>query len=84
MRSYPDILDVWTPIDTSQPAMNQNLPEGGRTLVYSTIGDHGVKLDYYLPNADRGCLPALIYYHGGGMAAGSRRGMFPYWLYSEL
>jgi acetyl esterase/lipase len=51
--------------------------------VYSTIDDHEVKLDYYLPNAARGSLPAVIYYHGGGMTAGSRRGMLPNWLYSE-
>ncbi|KAJ5119328.1 alpha/beta-hydrolase [Penicillium atrosanguineum] len=82
-RSPPDIVDIWTRINISQPAMHQNLPEGGRTLVYSTISDHEVNLDYYLPNTDRGSLPALIYYHGGGMTAGSRRSMFPFWLYNH-
>ncbi|KAJ5976243.1 Alpha/Beta hydrolase protein [Penicillium waksmanii] len=60
--------------------MNQQLPEGGQTLVYSTVGDHEIKLDYYLPRAN-GALPAVIYYHGGGMTAGSRRGGgLPHWL----
>ncbi|KAJ6111378.1 hypothetical protein N7523_007439 [Penicillium sp. IBT 18751x] len=63
--------------------MDQRLPEGGQTLVYSTISDHEVKLDFYLPAADRGSLPALIYYHGGGMTAGSRRAGFPHWLYNH-
>lgn len=65
------------------PTMNRQLPEGGQTLVYSTVGDHEIKLDYYLPRAN-GALPAVIYYHGGGMTAGSRRGGgLPHWLFGE-
>ncbi|PYH45968.1 alpha/beta hydrolase [Aspergillus saccharolyticus JOP 1030-1] len=61
------------------------LPEGGQTLVYSTVDGHDIKLDYYLPrNTTSGNLPAIIYYHGGGMTAGSRRsGHFPTWLYDH-
>ncbi|PYH93844.1 alpha/beta-hydrolase [Aspergillus ellipticus CBS 707.79] len=60
------------------------LPEGRETLVYFTVDGHDVKLDYYLPPNASGNLPAIIYYHGGGMTAGSRRGMgFPRWLYNH-
>jgi acetyl esterase/lipase len=60
------------------------LPGGGQTLVYSTVEDHDIKLDYYLPPNAKGALPAVIYYHGGGMTAGSRKdGQFPHWLYSK-
>ncbi|KAE8373989.1 alpha/beta-hydrolase [Aspergillus bertholletiae] len=62
--------------------MLPSLPATGDTLVYSTVDGHDIKLDYYLPSIRAGCLPAVIYYHGGGMTAGSRRGMgFPNWLY---
>ena len=65
--------------------MLPTLPAGGRTLVYSTVDGHDIKLDYYMPSREEGCLPAVIYYHGGGMTAGSRRGIgFPHWLYGEL
>ncbi|KNG91387.1 hypothetical protein ANOM_000511 [Aspergillus nomiae NRRL 13137] len=64
--------------------MLPTLPAGGRTLVYSTVDGHDIKLDYYMPSREEGCLPAVIYYHGGGMTAGSRRGIgFPHWLYDH-
>ncbi|KAE8360304.1 Alpha/Beta hydrolase protein [Aspergillus caelatus] len=64
--------------------MLPSLPAGGRTLVYSTVDGHDIKLDYYLPAVEEGCLPAVIYYHGGGMTAGSRRSIgFQHWLYGE-
>ncbi|GMF74801.1 unnamed protein product [Aspergillus oryzae] len=53
--------------------MLPSIPAGGKTLVYSTVDGHDIKLDYYLPSKQEGCLPAVIYYHGGGMTAGSRR-----------
>ncbi|KAJ5353081.1 alpha/beta-hydrolase [Penicillium brevicompactum] len=60
-----------------------DFPITGRTLTYSTVGDHEIKLDYYLPVAT-GRLPAIIYYHGGGMTAGSRRSVpYPGWLYDH-
>lgn len=56
------------------------LPQS-ETLVYSTVDGHEIKLDYYLPRKASGKVPAVIYYHGGGMTAGWRRGPgFPTWL----
>ncbi|KAJ5280956.1 Alphabeta hydrolase fold [Penicillium angulare] len=63
--------------------MPPKLPEGGKTLVYSTVDNHEIKFDYWLPRIE-GNLPAMIYYHGGGMTAGSRRGGgFPHWMYNH-
>jgi acetyl esterase/lipase len=63
--------------------MSFKLPKDGQTLVYSSAEEHDVKLDYYLPKAT-GALPAILYYHGGGMTAGSRRSVpYPSWLYSK-
>jgi acetyl esterase/lipase len=63
--------------------MNSKFPNGGQTVVYSTIQNHDIKLDYYLPQVT-GTLPAIIYYHGGGMTAGSRRSVpYPSWLYGK-
>ncbi|KAJ5632580.1 Alphabeta hydrolase fold [Penicillium lividum] len=63
--------------------MSFKLPEGCHTVVYSTVNDHEVKLDYYLPHTT-GNLPAMIYYHGGGMSAGSRRGRgIPRWMHDH-
>ncbi|KAL4981467.1 alpha/beta-hydrolase [Aspergillus falconensis] len=60
-----------------------SLPPGGRTLIYSVVNDHPIKLDYYLPTS-HGALPAMIYYHGGGMTAGSRRSAgLPHWMYDH-
>ncbi|KAH8666899.1 Alpha/Beta hydrolase protein [Xylariales sp. PMI_506] len=64
--------------------MDAKIPEGAQTLVYFTVDGHDVKFDYYLPRNASGKLPAVIYYHGGGMTAGSRRGMgFPGWMYDR-
>ncbi|KAJ5640500.1 Alphabeta hydrolase fold [Penicillium herquei] len=65
------------------PPMIPALPEGGQTVVYSTVNDHEIKFDFWLPRTT-GHLPAMIYYHGGGMSAGSRRGRgFPQWMYNH-
>ncbi|KAE8153711.1 Alpha/Beta hydrolase protein [Aspergillus avenaceus] len=62
--------------------MSGYIPLGGQTLVYSTVDGHDVKFDYYIPAGAQGKRPAVIFYHGGGMTAGSRRGVdFPLWLY---
>lgn len=58
------------------------VPEGCQTLVYSVVDNHEIRLDYYLPHAT-GNLPALIYWHGGGMTAESRRKPLPLWLHSK-
>lgn len=61
--------------------MIPTLPDGGKTVVYSTVNGHEIKFDYYLPRAT-GPLPAMIYYHGGGMTAGSRRSRsLPRWMH---
>ena len=60
--------------------MQATLPQP-ETLVYSTVDGHDIKLDYYLPRKPSGKVPAVIYYHGGGMTAGWRRGPgLPTWL----
>lgn len=66
--------------------MPPHLPQGGKTLIYFTVDGHDIKLDYYLPPNASGNRPAIIYYHGGGMTAGSRRCEwgFPHWLYSTF
>ncbi|KAH7128864.1 Alpha/Beta hydrolase protein [Dactylonectria macrodidyma] len=66
------------------PIRRSHLPDGGKTVVYSSPGEHDIKLDFYLPPKADGALPAVIYYHGGGMTAGSRRDrQFPHWLYDH-
>jgi cephalosporin-C deacetylase-like acetyl esterase len=60
----------------------QATPPRGQTLVYSTVDGHNIKFDYFLPRTASGRLPAVIYYHGGGMTAGWRGGFnFPTWLH---
>ncbi|EPS29492.1 hypothetical protein PDE_04442 [Penicillium oxalicum 114-2] len=65
--------------------MPPHLPQGGKTLIYFTVDGHDIKLDYYLPPNASGNRPAIIYYHGGDMTAGSRRCEwgFPHWLYNH-
>lgn len=64
--------------------MHPLIPDGGQTLVYSVVDNHDIQLDYYLPPNATGTLPAVIYYHGGGMTAGSRRDFqFPRWIYGK-
>ncbi|KAI1847549.1 hypothetical protein JX265_000800 [Neoarthrinium moseri] len=59
------------------------IPAGHQTLVYSKVDGHEIKLDYWLPRNANGALPAVIYYHGGGMTAGSRRSFdFPHGMHS--
>ncbi|KAJ5461651.1 uncharacterized protein N7458_003203 [Penicillium daleae] len=62
----------------------QATPPRGQTLVYSTVDGHNIKFDYFLPRTVSGRLPAVIYYHGGGMTAGWRGGFnFPTWLHDN-
>ena len=64
------------------PYYTMNLPSR-QTATYFKPDNHEVKLDYHLPAAT-GCLPAIVYYHGGGMTAGSRRtDPYPTWLHGE-
>ena len=53
-----------------------------------------LQLDVYLPDSrlsgasafeDNGVgIPAVVYFHGGGLLAGNRRSWFPDWLQSEF
>ncbi|KAI1858288.1 uncharacterized protein JN550_012819 [Neoarthrinium moseri] len=59
------------------------IPAHHQTLVYSEVDGHEIKLDYWLPRNANGALPAVIYYHGGGMTAGSRRSFdFPHGMHT--
>ncbi|KAH9916852.1 Alpha/Beta hydrolase protein [Fomitopsis serialis] len=51
------------------------------TVTYSRVGSLDIKLDIEVPaHPNSGALPAVIYFHGGGMVAGSRRdALFPEW-----
>ena len=50
-----------------------------QTAIYSTIGTLPIKVDFQAPPSARGALPAVIFFHGGGMVAGSRR-EYPEWI----
>lgn len=61
------------------------------TLVYKLVGDLPIYLDLYAPpllavggsgTAHR--LPAVVYFHGGGLAVGNRRSWFPKCLHSKF
>ncbi|RDW72395.1 alpha/beta hydrolase [Aspergillus mulundensis] len=69
-----------------KPTKSQ-FPPDGKTLVYSTVAGHPIHMDYYLPPrtaTTTDSLPALIYYHGGGMTTGSRReAPWPTWMYTH-
>lgn len=44
-----------------------------QTITYSTIGTLQIKVDFQAPPSARGALPGVVFFHGGGMVAGSRR-----------
>ena len=48
-----------------------------KTIVYSRIGSLEIKLDLYVPASSKAkTLPAIVFFHGGGMTAGSRKDVF--------
>lgn len=48
------------------------------TLVYSRIGDLDIHLDVYLPpEAGIQLIPAVIFFHGGGIFRGNRKSILP-------
>ncbi|KAI0246271.1 Alpha/Beta hydrolase protein [Lactifluus subvellereus] len=51
------------------------------TVTYKQIGDLSLYIDVYPPTAhpDRP-VPALVFFHGGGMTVGNRTSWFPTWL----
>lgn len=61
------------------------------TVVYKNIRGHKVSLDVFRPiiraipdDVSQCHVPALVYFHGGGLTVGTRKSWFPYWLHSEL
>lgn len=71
-------------------SMPQNLPPH-TTLTYKTIGDHTASLDVFPPiiraitgNITPHYVPALVFFHGGGLTVGTRKSWFAHWLHSEM
>ncbi|KAF9262867.1 alpha/beta-hydrolase [Marasmius fiardii PR-910] len=56
------------------------------TLTYKIVKDVPIKLDAYLPtnSQTQGSLPAVVYFHGGGLVMGSRSDLFPTWLQNRV
>ncbi|KAG7445677.1 alpha/beta-hydrolase [Guyanagaster necrorhizus] len=54
------------------------------TIVYKSIGDLKIHFDLYHPRLETRpqCpkVPAVIYFHGGGLTVGNRKSWFPHWL----
>ncbi|KAJ7069492.1 Alpha/Beta hydrolase protein [Mycena amicta] len=55
-------------------------------VCYKTVGAQPIYLDVYPPSDLQGVsrLPAVVYFHGGGLTVGTRRAWFPTWLSSRL
>lgn len=51
------------------------------TLVYSRVGDLDIHIDLYLPpptpEPEVPLIPAVIFFHGGGMFRGNRKSILP-------
>lgn len=54
-----------------------------QTVTYSTVGTLPIKVDFQAPPSARGVLPGVIFFHGGGMVAGSRR-EYGEWIVGQL
>ena len=47
------------------------------TITYSRVDKLDIQLDLYLPpELKEGLVPALVFFHGGGMIAGCRKTLF--------
>ncbi|KAF7299734.1 MYND finger domain-like protein [Mycena chlorophos] len=55
-------------------------------VCYKTVGTHPIYLNVYPPKivGERSRLPAVVYFHGGGLTVGTRTSWFPTWLASRL
>jgi len=59
------------------------------TLAYKQVGSRDVLFDIYLPEIPsfegNGIVPvpAVVYFHGGGLTVGNRESWFPFWLHSR-
>ena len=51
-----------------------------QTATYSHVGSLGIEVDFQVPpSVTKGVLPGVIFFHGGGLVAGSRtRETFPW------
>lgn len=53
------------------------------TVAYKQLGDLSLYIDVYsLKPGSEGPVPAVVFFHGGGMTSGDRRSWFPTWLLS--
>lgn len=53
------------------------------TVAYKKIGDLILHIDVHPPTPKSdGPVPAIVYFHGGGMTVGDRASWFPAWLRS--
>ena len=62
------------------------------TFAYKQIGNQDVLFDIYLPEVPSSgslkrnetvSVPAVVYFHGGGLTVGNRESWFPFWLHSR-
>lgn len=61
------------------------------TISYKKIGDQDVYFDLYSPLAgltpaagEIVAVPAVVYFHGGGLTVGTRASWFPYWIHGKM
>ena len=61
--------------------MAENTPS---TIAYKQLGDLTLYIDVYPPTTTTGPgpVPAVVFFHGGGMTVGDRKSWFPTWLCS--
>jgi acetyl esterase/lipase len=54
------------------------------TVAYKQVGDLTLYVDVYPPTPESDVpVPAVVFFHGGGMTSGDRTSWFPTWLLSE-
>lgn len=75
---------------------NSTIQPNTWTLAYKQLQDTSLLLDIYAPSSishladypnagfTAPSVPAVIYFHGGGLTVGNRRSWFPTWLQSQL
>ena len=55
------------------------------TVAYKKLRDLSLYIDVYPPTPKPdGPVPAVVYFHGGGMTVGDRASWFPIWLHSPF
>ncbi|KAI0260665.1 alpha/beta-hydrolase [Gloeopeniophorella convolvens] len=54
------------------------------TVAYKQVGDLTLYIDVYPPaTTSEGAVPAVVFFHGGGMTVGDRKSWFPTWLHKR-